>query len=127
MRQVWRSRRPRESHEELIDGRHSPLLLELERRAKSCDATVDHDRDSIAVLGFVHIVSRDENRSTTRGRGVDHFPELPARNGIDSAGWLVEKDNRGLVKQRNRECELLLPAKRQLAHELVLESESLEH
>ena len=63
-------------------------------------------------------------------RLVDHFPELAARDRIDAAGRLVEEDDARLVEQRDRERQLLPPAERDRADELiggVLEPEAREH
>src|SRR6185312_5591883 len=89
----------------------------------------DHDRDAVAVLGFVHVVRRDEHGRAAVRRLVDHLPELPTGDWVDAARRLVEQHDLRLVQQRNRKGELLLPAERQRANELALgvrEAETVE-
>src|SRR6476619_7357536 len=107
MRRVSRSCWSREPHEELVDARHSPFLLELDWCAECGDAAVDHYRDAIAILGLIHVVRRDEYCRAPRCCGVNHLPELTAGDGIDSACRLIEEYNCRLVEKCDGECELL--------------------
>ena len=50
-----------------------------------------HQRESMAILGFVHVVSGDENGMPRRRKLVDQIPEIAARNGIDTGCRLVQK------------------------------------
>ena len=50
---------------------------------------------------------------------VDQVPELPARQGIDAGGGLVEDQQVRVVDQRAAQAELLLHAARQLAGRAV--------
>src|SRR5687767_15666300 len=83
---VW----TRELQENFVYARSVELRLQLDGRAHCRNAAIHHDRDAIAVLGFVHVVRRDEDGRRLRG-GIDHFPELPPGDGVDSASRLVEK------------------------------------
>ena len=88
-----------EADKDVVDRVRAELLFQLGRCANCADSTRNHDRDAVAVLRFVHVMGCDKD-SRSRGRGfVDELPELPARDGIDAARWLIEKDDPGLVKQ----------------------------
>src|SRR5205807_3050327 len=61
-----------------------------------------------------------EHGHARRGQLIDEVPELPARQRIDAARWLVEEDDRRLVQDRAAEREPLPPAAGQLARAEVL-------
>src|SRR5687767_8368120 len=112
------SLRTRELHKYFVYARSVELGLQLGGRAHRRNAPIDHDRDAVAVLGFVHVVRRDEDRRRFCG-GVNHFPELPPGNGVDSARWLVEKYDLWRMKHGEEKRELLLPAQGKCADEVV--------
>src|SRR4029079_849311 len=86
-------RAPREPHETFIDGLDTELLLQLGGCPKCRDLPVDHDRDAVTVLGFVHVVSRHESCRAVLGRPVYQLPELTSSYRVDAAGRLVEEDD----------------------------------
>ena len=54
------------------------LFFQFGGRVQRLDAAVHHDRDSVAVFRFVHIVCGDEDRDPAVGSVVDQFPKLPS-------------------------------------------------
>src|SRR5216684_949445 len=66
--------------------------------------------DVAATLGFVHVVSGDEEGDAVTGKLEEEIPDLAARDGVDAGRWLVEEKKRGLVQHGAAEGEALLPA-----------------
>src|SRR5260370_2925244 len=66
--------------------------------------------DVAATLGFVHVVSGDEEGDAVTGKLEEEIPELAARDGVDAGRWLVEEKKRRLVQHGAAEGEALLPA-----------------
>src|SRR5712691_3120232 len=66
--------------------------------------------DMAAALGFVHVVSGDEEGDAVTGKLEEEIPELAARDGVDAGRWLVEEKKRRLVQHGAAEGEALLPA-----------------
>src|SRR5260221_8065325 len=111
--------RSRDSHEHVIPRRGAKLSLEPSPPAARRDAPFPHDREPATVLGLVHVMSGHEPRRPARRRGVDHFPELAARDRVYTAGGLVEKHDLRLVQQGDGESELLFPSERQSRNEVA--------
>src|SRR5690349_14911726 len=107
--------------EHFIESACIELIANFCRRSHRRDLAVDHYRDAIAVLCFIEIVSSNEHSRLICSRGVDHFPELTSRDRIDTACGLVEKYDVGVVEQRDRKCELLLPPQRKRSNPGVAE------
>src|SRR5262249_33010398 len=74
-------------------------------------------RDPPAALGLVHVVRRDEERDLLPGEREEQVPELSPREGVDSGGRLVEKEDARPVHERRGEREALLPSAGELARE----------
>ena len=72
-----------------------------------------------AALGLVHVVGRDEQRHPAGGKLEEQIPQLPAGDGVDARGGLVEKQQLRLVDQRAGQREPLLPSAGERAGELV--------
>jgi len=85
-------------------------LLELGNASHRDDPSRMHERDPVAALGLVEVMSRHDQRDARRGERVDQMPELPSREGIDPSRRLVEEDDLRLVQQRAGKRETLLPA-----------------
>ena len=83
--------------------------LQLRGRAERDHAAAVHQRDAMAVFGFVHVMRGDEDGVAGRGKLVDQLPEVAARDGIDAAGRLVQKQNRRLVQDRAAQRQAELP------------------
>ena len=96
----------------LVHGMGVELFFELGRAVHRLYPTVYHDTDTMAVLGFVHIVGGHKYGDALCGGFVYHIPELSARYRVYATGRLVEKDDFGTVEDSHREGELLLPAER---------------
>ena len=88
-------------------------------RANRLDFPIDHDGNSVAIFGFVHIVGRHEDGDATTGGIVDEFPKLAARRRIDTPRGLIEEHHAGLVENRHRKRQFLLPTERQRNHQVV--------
>src|SRR5437879_4169853 len=63
-----------------------------------------------AALGFVHVVSGDEEGDAMTGKLEEEIPELAARDRVDAGGGLVEEKKGRLVQHGAAEGEALLPA-----------------
>ena len=85
------------------------------RRAFGEKAALRHDHKAIAILRFLHEMGGHEHGDAGIRQGVDAPPELAPRQRIDAGGWLVEKQNFGLVHQGAGERQALFEAKRQIA------------
>ena len=85
-------------------------LLQFSGRAERDHASAVHQRDAMAVFGFVHVVGGDENSVAGCGKLVDQVPETAPGDGIDAAGGLVQKQNGRLMQDRATEREALFPA-----------------
>ena len=84
---------------------------ELARSPARDDLTVVHDRHAIAeLLGFVHVVCRQEDRAPGPLELVDEVPELPAGLRIESGRRFVEEQEVRIADQRARQREPLLLA-----------------
>src|SRR6266436_9219407 len=80
-----------------------------------------------AALGFVHVVSGDEEGDAMTGKLEQEIPELAARDRIDARGGLVEKEERRLVQHGAAESEALLPATGKLRGQAIeVGSEAVE-
>src|SRR6267143_5378005 len=76
--------------------------------------------DMAAALGFVHVVSGDEEGDAMTGKLEEEIPELAARDRIDARGGLVEKEERRLVQHGAAESEALFPATGKLGGQAIL-------
>src|SRR6266446_8459523 len=75
--------------------------------------------DVAATLGFVHVVSGDEEGDAVTGKLEEEIPELAARDGVDAGRWLVEEKKRRLVQHGAAEGEALLPSAGKLRGQAV--------
>ena len=87
--------------------------LQFRRRTERDHPAAVHQRDAMAVLGFVHVVRGDEDGVAGLGKLVNQLPETAARDRIDAAGGLVQKQNRRLVQNRAAQRQALFPAARE--------------
>src|SRR2546421_5912750 len=72
-----------------------------------------------AALGFVHVVSGDEEGDAMTGKLEEEIPELAARDRIDARGGLVEEKKGRLVQHGAAESEALLPATGKLRSQAI--------
>ncbi len=84
-------------------------------------------RHAMAALGLVQVVRRDQHGDARLRQRVDEPPELAARQRIDAAGRLVEKEDRRLVEDRAAERQPLPPAAGEIARERVLAAGQAGH
>ena len=75
-----------------------------------------HQRDAVAALGFIHEVSRNENRDVFPAGEFDQNPPktVPCHR-IDAGGRLVEDQHLRLMDQRHRKREPLAPTQWEIA------------
>ncbi len=102
-------------------------LLHFDRRAQRGEAAGVNERDAMAALSLVEVMRGDEDRHAFLSQHVDEAPELAARQRIDAAGRLIEKENRRLVKNRAAERQALTPAAREVARERILTAGQTGH
>ena len=83
-------------------------------------AVID-DRDAVAQLvGFVHVVRRDEHRQVAlRLDPLQHLPHGDARDRIEAGRRLVEEEDARLVHQAARDLDAPPHAAREVLHLLV--------
>ena len=75
------------------------------------DLTVIDDGEAIAeALGFIHVVSGEQDGATLLLEGADDVPELAAALGIESGGGLVEKKDARIADQSGGNGQALLLA-----------------
>src|SRR5262249_7384394 len=86
-----------------------------------------NEGDGVAALRLVEVVRRHEHGDAGLSERVDQPPELPARQRIDAAGGLVEKEDGGLVQDRASEREALPPAAGEIARERRLAARETGH
>src|SRR5439155_3282935 len=73
-----------------------------------------HQRNTIAALGLVHEVGREEDGDAVVAGEVDQrAPESVARNRIDARGWLIENEYARPVQHGHGKLYPLLHANRQ--------------
>src|SRR5690606_39350988 len=96
-----------------VDGVGCESGLELRGRTEGRDSAVQHDGDPVAVLGFIHVVRRNENGDPPVCSAVDVIPELASSDGIEPTSRLVEEDDAILVYERHRKSEHQLSYERQ--------------
>src|SRR5579863_7222029 len=85
-------------------------LLQLAGSSESDDFAAIHQRQTMAVLGFIHIMRADEDGVSGGGKLVDQVPKCASSNGVDTRGGFVEKQDRRLVQNGASQSEPLLPA-----------------
>ena len=110
---------PGQAEKDLVHGGGGILLHQLFRAIQRFDAAIDHDRDAVAILGFVHIVGGDEDGDAAVGGRIDQAPELPPGDGVDAAGGFVEEDDGRVVDDGDGKGKLLLPPERQGATRVI--------
>ncbi len=68
-----------------------------------------HQGNAVAAQGFVHEVSRNEDRDALAAGEIDQeLPELVAGDGVNSGGGLIEQEHVGLVQNGNGQGQPLL-------------------
>src|SRR6476469_739096 len=94
-------------------------------RSLSDQLSGNHQSETVALFRFLQIMRRDENRHATIGKSVDHFPESPPGQGIDTGCWFIKKEHVGFVHHCRPESHPLFPTARQTrGHELFTSLES---
>ena len=93
-------------------GKH---LLQLVRCADCREPAGVDDRNAMAVLGLVEVMSRDEDGDAASRQLLDKAPELAAGNRIDASCRLVQKDDSRLVENRAAERQPLSPSAGEIA------------
>src|SRR5712692_9482613 len=94
----------------------SAMRLHVGKLAERAGSTVGDELavinvgDVAAALGFVHVVSGDEERDAVAGKLEEEIPELAARDRVDPGGGLVKEKKLRLVQHGAPESEALLPA-----------------
>src|SRR5262245_31927285 len=61
------------------------------RRIEFDDSSVIHERDSVAVFGFVQVSRGDKHGHTFGNKPPKNCPEIAPRDRVHPVGWLVEK------------------------------------
>ena len=116
--------------EHLVHRLCGELFFQFGRSTQRTHLTVYHDRYAGAILRFIHIMRRNEDRRTFVGRFINQFPELAACHGIDTARRFVEKYHLGFVQRGDRKGQFLFPAQRQRAYQRIdlrTEMQPVEH
>src|SRR5206468_1620401 len=103
----------------LHDGTAGENGFQLVGGADSRETACLNDRDAMAVLGFVQIMSGHKERYTRGRQLIDQVPEMTARERIHAAGRLVQENDRRLVEDGTAERQALTPSSRQLARARV--------
>ena len=101
---------PGQLKEDFIHGGGLKLALEGLWTIERLDSAVDHHRNTVAILGFVHVVSRYKDGDAGVGGLDDEIPEATTGNRVDAAGWFVEEDDARAMDDGYGEGELLFPA-----------------
>ena len=109
----------RSSYRLVPGGRHFGQRLEFVRLAQHEQPRHVDVADVGAALGLVHVVRGDEQRHAAGGQLEQQVPQLPPGDGVDAGRRLVEKQQFGLVNQRTRQRQPLLPAAGERAGELI--------
>src|SRR5690242_8093781 len=68
--------------EDVLHAFRAELLRDRFGRPERDEMTARHERETIAPLGFVHVVRGHEDRRSPVRELVDDLPEAPARCGI---------------------------------------------
>jgi hypothetical protein len=92
----------------------------LGNRARRRQFAVEDIDDAVASFGFVHIVGGDQHGQARVAEGMDLFPEIAPRLGIDTGGGLVQQQQLGFVQQAGGQRHALLPATGQMPRQLML-------
>ena len=105
------------SDERCFEGLGTCVRSDLGRRARRNDVAVIHGGKPVELLGFLHVGGRDEDTHlrTPLTDAIDQFPELTARQGIDTRRRLIENNEIRIVDQRAAQRKLLLHAAGELA------------
>ena len=95
--------------------------LSFSGESSAFELAVIDDRDAIAQLvGFVHVVRRDEDREVALLLDLlQHLPDGDARDRIEAGRRLVEEEDARLVDQAARDLDAAPHAARQVLHLLV--------
>ena len=64
----------------------------------------------MTALGFAHVVCRHDDGGTRSREPVNLYPEVTSAHRIDTSGWLIKKEQFGLVNGRASQGKPLLPA-----------------
>src|SRR4051812_27846148 len=116
-------------HLQLSDAQFA-TLDDLVRGADVQQLTVEDERQAMAALGFVHVVSRQKHGGALRRQAMDLFPELTPADRIDPCRRFVQEQQRWLMDRGARQSHALLPTPREGASELLLtgsETGALQH
>ena len=100
-------------------GRHFGKFLECLRLAADDEFRKIDVRNIGAAFGFVHVVRRDEQSDSARGKFEQQVPQVTASDRIDAGGGFVEEDHVGFVDQRTCQGQPLLPSARKRPRQLV--------
>src|SRR5713226_7855905 len=83
--------------------------------------------DVAAALGFVHVVSGDEEGDAVSAHLEEKVPELAARDRINACGGLIEKEKLGFMQHGAAERQTLLPSTGKLRGQTIqVRSEAVE-
>src|SRR5215469_10014138 len=99
---------------------HGSLRLHVRKLAQRIWRTIGNElavidvRHVTAALGFIHIVSAHKKSDAMPGQFKKQIPKLPACDGIDARGRLVEKQQLRLVQHGATQGKPLLPPTRKL-------------
>src|SRR5258706_4115536 len=89
--------------------------FQLGGRSESDGLAAIHQRDAMAILGFVDVMRGDEDGAAGGGELIDQIPKTAARDGVDAASGFVEEENRRVVQDGAAERQALLPTTREQA------------
>ena len=102
-------------------------LLELRRTADGDQTSMIDQRRPVAVLGFVHVMGRDQDRHAVAGEAVDEVPEAPPRRRLDARGRLVQEQDGRPVQHGAAKRQALLPAARKRSDQRLLAAVKPRH
>ena len=102
-------------------------MLQLRGRAQRNHLSAKDQRQPIAVFGLLHVVRGDKDGDALLRHLVNQVPELAARDGIDSGGGLVEKEDGRPVQHRAAQRQALLPSARKRAGNEILLALEIGH
>ena len=110
---------PGQLKEDFIHGGGLKLALEGSWTVEGLDAAVDHHRNTVAILGFVHVVSRYKDGDAGVGSLDDEVPEATTGNRVNATGWFVQEDDARAMDDGYGEGGLLFPAQGEGSHPVV--------
>ncbi len=79
-------------------------------RVDSNEAALAHDRHAVAVGGLAHVLGRHQQGLALVAQRSKVVPDLGPQDRVDARGWLVGKQQVGIVQQRAGQHQAALHA-----------------